>query len=253
MNKQADPNKKHYFKEAQEAEFSYDISLHCQGQQSPPVTIWIMGDSQDDAEIYELIGYDNATHKLLLNPTGKLLTKISGGPKVGKSVLIKIPIEEKLNYFTGGILSFNKDDLTYELEINQAIFKSQARENYRLESSEVIHIVMEINGRMYKGFDISVGGTSLVISTKDASLLPKGSLLKNSTLSFNRKAYNIADAKILNHIPVVIDGENCVKIGIAFVNLAQKIEDDLYIRISTEARGEQMKKQFDSILQKKSN
>ena len=42
-----------------------------------------------------------------------------------------------------------------------------------------------------------------------------------------------------------------IKVGISFKDLARKTEDELYIKISTEARGEEMKKKFDTVLAKK--
>ena len=42
-----------------------------------------------------------------------------------------------------------------------------------------------------------------------------------------------------------------LKVGISFKDLSKKTEEELYIKISTEARGEEMKKKFDDILAKK--
>jgi len=42
-------------------------------------------------------------------------------------------------------------------------------------------------------------------------------------------------------------------VGIAFKGLPRKTEDELYIKVSTEARGEEMKKKFDEILAKKND
>jgi len=163
-------------------------------------------------------------------------------------------VEEKINYFTGGRFKFHPEDLTYSLEIQQDIFKSQQRGTYRLNASEVIPIQFKIDDQVFDALDISIGGTSFMVDEIDKERFAKGKLFQECTLRFDRKNYYIPLAQIAVLIPLTDETgkpNGRYKVGIAFKDLARKTEDELYIKISTEARGEEMKKKFDTILSKK--
>ena len=254
MSEKKDPNKKHYFQVASHDEFAESMLMHCTLENSPPLTVWEKGEDEDLAEIYEAVEYYANPRIIKLRPTGKLMTKITGSTKAGKQVLVKIPVEDKINYFTGGRLKFHPEDLTYTIEIQQEIYKSQARGNYRLNSSDVIPIQFKIDEQVFDALDISISGTSFVIEAQECERFSKGKLFTECTLRFDRKNYHVPIAQIAAQIPLADEQgkpNGRFKIGIAFKDLPRKIEDELYIKISTEARGEEMKKKFDTILSKK--
>ncbi len=254
MTEKKDPNKRHYFQVASHDDFIETMQMHCEIEDSPPLTVWEKGDDEDQAEIYEATEYFPNPKIIKMKPTGKLMTKITGSTKAGKQVLIKIPIEDKINYFTGGRLKFHPEDLTYSLEIQQEIYKSQARGNFRLAASAVIPIQFKIDEQVFESLDISVSGTSFIIESGDSERFAKGKIFQECTLRFDRKNYHVPMVQIAVQIPMVDENGNPTgryKIGIAFKDLPRKIEDELYIKISTEARGEEMKKKFDTILTKK--
>jgi hypothetical protein len=256
MSDKNDPNKKHYFYIASLAEFSERMKLHCQVETSPSLTIWEKGDSDEEAEIYGAVEYIPEKKLIRLRPTGRLMTKITGSTKAGKQVLVKIPIEEKTNFFSGGTLVFHPDDMTYTLQIQQEIYKSQARRNFRLTASDVIPVQFKIDDQVFDALDISISGTSFIVDKSDADRFTKGMTYHSCTLRFDRKNYHIPVAHIATQLIVRSTTglpSNQFKIGIAFKDVPKKIEDELYIKISTEARGEEMKKKFDSILSKKAN
>lgn len=254
MTEKKDPNKKHYFQPVDPKEFAEAMLMHCTLENSAPLVIWEKGESEDQAELYVAAEYFPNPKVIKLMPTGKLVTKITGSHKAGKQVLVKVPIEEKINYFTGGRFKFHPEDLSYSLEIQQDIFKSQQRGNYRLNASEVIPIQFKIDDQVYDALDISTGGTSFLIDEIDKDRFAKGKLFQECTLRFDRKNYYIPLAQVAAQIPMTDESGAPIqryKIGIAFKDLSRKTEDELYIKISTEARGEEMKKKFDNILAKK--
>lgn len=256
MTEKKDPNKRHYFQVAPDAEFAESMLMHCTLDDSPALTIWEKGENEDQAEIYEAVEYFPHPKIIKLKPTGKLMTKITGSSKAGKQVLIKIPIEDKINYFTGGRFKFHPEDLTYSLEIQQEIYKSQARGNFRLAASDVIPIQFKVDDQVFEALDISVSGTSFVIESTDAERFSKGKLFYDCTLRFDRKNYHVPLVQIAVLIPLADETgkpHGRFKVGIAFKDLPRKTEDELYIKISTEARGEEMKKKFDTILSKKAD
>jgi len=254
MTEKKDPNKKHYFQAVDPAEFAEAMLMHCTLENAAPLVIWEKGEAEDQAEMYIAEEYFPNPKIIKLKPTGKLVTKITGSLKAGKQVLIKIPVEEKINYFTGGRFKFHPEDLTYSLEIQQDIFKSQQRGTYRLNASEVIPIQFKIDDQVFDALDISIGGTSFMVDEIDKERFAKGKLFQECTLRFDRKNYYIPLAQIAVLIPLTDETgkpNGRFKVGIAFKDLARKTEDELYIKISTEARGEEMKKKFDTILSKK--
>jgi hypothetical protein len=252
MSDKNDPNKKHYFYVATLAEFSERMKEHCSIESSPSLTIWEKGDTDEEAEIYGAIEYIPEQKTIKLRPTGRLMTKITGSTKAGKQVLVKVPIEEKTNYFTGGLLVFDPDTLTYSLEIQQEIYKSQARRNFRLSASDVIPVQFKIDDQVFEAIDISISGTSFLIDKADSERFVKDRTFHSCTLRFDRKNYHIPVAHVATQLPMPGDPGK-FKVGIAFKELPKKTEDELYIKISTEARGEEMKKKFDIILSKKAN
>ncbi|MBY0415271.1 MAG: hypothetical protein K2Q18_13960, partial [Bdellovibrionales bacterium] len=241
---------------ASHSEFCESMKIHCSNKNSPSLTIWEKGDTDEDAEIYGVIDYLTEAKLIKLVPTGRLITKITGSTKAGKQVLVKVPISEKVHYFTGGLLKFHPDDITYTLEIQQDIFKSQARSNFRLNASEIIPVQFKIDEQVFDSLDISASGTSFLIDRIDTERFAKGKTFPDCTLRFDRKNYHIPYAYVATQLPYLNEAgkpTERLKIGIAFKDVPQKTEDELYIKISTEARGEEMKKKFDIILSKKAN
>lgn len=255
MTNKKDPNKKHYFASVAADYFADCMHQYCKLENPEPLTLWEKGENEDDAELYIPIEYFPADKTIKLKPTGKLMTKITGSQKTGKQVLIKVPFEDKIHFFTGGILKFHPADLTYSLIIQQDIFKSQQRGNFRLNASAVIPIQFKIDEQVFEALDISTGGTSFVVEEMDKSRFPKGAIFKECTLRFDRKNYYIPLAQVAIQMAMTDEegkANGKTKIGISFKDLPRKTEDELYIKISTEARGEEMKKKFDTILAKKS-
>lgn len=256
MSDKNDPNKKHYFQVASHIEFIESMKTHCSIEDSPTLTIWQKGETDEEAEIYGAVSYSPEQKIIKLRPMGTLIQKITGSTKAGKNVLIKIPIEDKINYFTGGKLKFHPDELMYSLEILEDIYKSQARAHFRLNASDAIPVQFKIDEQVFDAVDISVSGTSFNIDPKDKDRFAKGMVFQTCTLRFDRKNYHIPSALIAAQLPAYDESgktTGMLKIGVAFKDLPAKIEDELYIKISTEARGEEMKKKFDIILSKKAN
>jgi hypothetical protein len=230
--------------------------LRCRLLNSEAITVWEKGESEDQAELFMAIEYCAETKTIKMQPTGNIITKITGSSKAGKLVLIKVPIEDRIHYFTGGKFTFNAENLTYSLEIQQDIFKSQQRKNFRLNANSSIPIQFKIDEQVFDAFDISTGGTSFLVDEIDKKRFPKGKIFKDCTLRFDRKNYYIPESIIALLISMTDEDEKPngkIKVGISFNNLPRKTVEELYIKIFTEARGEEMKNKFDLILAKKAN
>lgn len=256
MTDNKDPNKKHYFRPVTPEDFAQGMALYCNQENTETLTVWEKGENEEQAEQYVALEYFPQTKIIKMKPSGKLITKITGSQKTGKLVLIKVPIKNTIHYFTGGKLKFHPEDLTYSLEIQQATYISQQRGNFRLNASSVIPIQFKIDEQVFDALDLSIGGTSFLIEASDKERFAKGLVFRECILRFDRKNYYIPEAQIAILIPMTDQaglGNGKIKIGISFKNLPKKTEDELYIKISTEARGEEMKKKFDIIFAKKAD
>lgn len=256
MSNKKDPNKKHYFQAVSLEEFAEKMVSLSFGDKPFAFTIWEKGENEDKAEVYHLESFMPNSKTLNLKPTGKLVTKITGSTKTGKMVLVKIPIDSRTHFFTSGILKFHGQTLTYSIDLLNEIFKSQQRGKFRLNSSELIPIQFKIDEQVFDALDISTGGTSFQVANTQLERFAKGKIFKECTLRFDRKNYYIPQAFVAAHIPILDESgtpTNQTKVGISFKDLPRKTEDELHIKIATEARGEEMKKKFDSIVAKKTN
>lgn len=253
MNKKTDPNTKHYFQITSDIDLAEILAEKLNKTKAIAITLWAKGEEEKDAEIYSLYAYDSKNKILNLHPTGKLLTTITGSVKTGKQILVKIPIDSKTNYFTGGLLLFHRETLSYSVQIQQEIFISQQRSNFRLNANNVIQIQFKINNIVYDAIDISTGGTSFKINKSNDEKFAKGQIFDDSTLRFDRKNYHIPKALVSSLMPILDENgqeTSKIKVGIAFKDLHQNIADELNVKIAVEARGDEMKKKFDAIFAK---
>lgn len=253
MNKKVDPNTKHYFQVTSEKELAEVLSNKLLKHVEVEITVWEKGEDEKNAEIYLLKNFSAQTKTFNISPTGKLITTITGSVKTGKHILLKIPVDDKTNYFTGGILNFHKENLSYSIQINNEIFLSQQRSNFRLNASNVIQIQFKINQIVFHALDLSIGGTSFEIADTDLDQFTKGQIFEECALRFDRKNYHIPKAQVASLMPVLDENgkkTNKFKVGIAFIDLHHKVKDELHVKISVEARGDEMKKKFDAIFAK---
>ncbi len=146
---------------------------------------------------------------------------------------------------------FHSGELTYSLIIGNIIYVSKKRSSFRLNSSEVIPIQFKIDGQVFDALDISIGGTSFLIKEEEKNRFVKDQIFKECIIRFDRKNYHIPTVRISGIFQNESTAKGFIKIGISFIDLHEKIEDELYVKISTEARGEEMKKKFNNLLNKK--
>lgn len=253
MNKKKDPNKAHYFLNSIFEEFTQALFLLCEQKDNAAITIWEKGENENLAERYTASFFIPDKKIIKMKPIGSFISQIGGSTKTGRIMLIKIQVNNKYHYFTGGFFKFNPEDLTYSLEIKQDIVKSLQRSDFRLTCSSTLVIQFKINNQVFNSLDISVNGTSFMVEQVDLEHFKKGSIFNDCILRFDRKNYHIPSAKVANIIALEENDQTKGKytIGITFINTSQLIKEELEIKISTEALGEEMRKKFDTILAKK--
>ncbi|EQC46021.1 PilZ domain-containing protein [Bacteriovorax sp. Seq25_V] len=240
----SDANKKYYFTQIDQEEVKSFLSKAVKDKQV--AAIWQKGQDKDAVEEFEILGFDEVSMRLDLGFKASLLAKITGSKNKDSEILLKITFGS-LYIFTTSILKFDKEKDYYTAIIDRDIFKSQQRSNYRLMANRFIKIQFKIDNEVFDALDISAGGTSFIVPTEMKERFPKEQIFQGCVLRLAGVNYTIPEAKIAGTWDSEFkDGSGNIvaglKIGISFVDLPKKIEEDLFLSINTEARGEELRK-----------
>ncbi len=239
-----DPNQRHYFKECNPEEF--DSFCNKLSAHAAEINLWAKGRPEQDVETFDIQSIKE--RELALKPKGGLLKKIMSSNLINKDVCLKFD-NQKINYFTTGILRFDKETRTYLFKLGEMVYISQQRSNYRLSASHIIKIQIKIEGEVFDGLDISAGGTSILVDNDRLDEFSKGRILENCVLRFMRQKFTITQAKVVRTWEKNDEQGNPyerVKVGLSFINMPKDTEEELFKQINAEARAEEIRKKFAS-------
>lgn len=237
-------NQKYYFSVADEDEritfFQKAASESLQAE------IWQKGQDKDQVEEFDIASFDPDTKKLSLKFKGGLLSKLTGSKNKDQDILLKVSFHS-IYIFTSSKLIFNKEADLYEATIDQEIYKSQQRSNYRLNANRFIVIQFKIDNEVFNALDISAGGTSFTIPAEMKDRFNKDEVHEGCVVRLANVNYTIPESRIAGIWDHAFKDEkgNIIegfKIGVAFIDLPKKTEEDLFLSINTEARGEELRK-----------
>lgn len=239
----SDANKKHYFTTISKEEAVSFLSRAPQDERT--VSLWQKGQNQDDVEEYRISGFDEKNMAIILESTGGFLSKLAGTDLLYKEVFFKINFET-INIFSYSTLKKNGSG-KYELRVLNDVYKSQKRSNYRLLAGRHVALQFKIADIVYNALDISAGGTSIMVETDKKDLFSKNSVHKDCRLRINRAQFDIPFVKIVGqweqfHRDGNPTGE--MKLGIAFIDLPERTEEELFKEINSEARAEEIRKKM---------
>jgi hypothetical protein len=237
-------NQKYYFSVAPEDERTSFFEKAA--SESLMVEIWQKGQEKDQVEEFDILGFNTEEKKLSLKFKGGLLSKLTGSKNKDKNILLKISFHS-IYIFTSSKLIHNKDEDTYEVVVDQDIYKSQQRSNYRLNANRFILIQFKIDNEVFSALDISAGGTSFTIPAEMKDRFTKDDVHEGAVVRLANMNYTIPQARIAGIWDHAFKDEkgNIIegyKVGVAFVDLPKKTEEDLFLTINTEARGEELRK-----------
>lgn len=238
-----DANKKHYFTTIPKAETISFLSRATDDERI--VSLWQKGQTQDDVEEYRFVRFDEKNMAIILEPMGGFLSKLAGTDLLYKEVFFKINFET-INIFSYSTLKKN-DSGKYELRILNDVYKSQKRSNYRLLAGRHVTLQFKIQDVVYDALDISAGGTSIMVDTIKKDLFAKNSVHKDCRLRINRAQFDIPFVKIVGQWEQFHrDGNPTgqMKLGIAFTDLPERTEEELFKEINSEARAEEIRKKM---------
>jgi hypothetical protein len=239
-----DKNKKHYFDKVNKTEFK-GIFTNLLGEPDPHVIIWQKG-HEEVIEEFVPTKFTPEENALYVRKKGSFIDRIVGSDFVDNEVLVKFDVD-RYKYFMTAKLFFSPTAKEFKISIAGDFYKSQQRENYRLETDQDNSIQIKMNNYLYNCLDISAGGTSLIISDKEKANYPKGKIFNKCELIYNKKIYTIPAIKIMGVFPVKDDSgvvATSHKLGLAFINLAKGHEEALFKQINTQIRHQEVKKKF---------
>jgi hypothetical protein len=237
-------NQKYYFSVALEDERSSFFEKAA--SDALIAEIWQKGQDKDKVEEFDITSFDHETKKLHLKFKGGLLSKLTGSKNKDQNILIKISFQS-IYIFTSSKLTFNKDDDSYEAIVDQDIYKSQQRSNYRLNANRFILIQFKIDNEVFSALDISAGGTSFTIPAEMKDRFVKDAVHEGCVVRLANMNYIIPESRVAGIWDHAFKDEkgNIIegyKVGVAFIDLPKKTEEELFLTINTEARGEELRK-----------
>ncbi len=240
----SEKNKKHYFDEMDRAEFS-SIFSSLFNEKSPEIIIWKKG-QEEVIEEFTPTSFQESENAIYANKKGSFLNKIAGSEFLDHDIFAKFVVD-RYKYFFTAKLFFSSKTKEFKISIAGNFYKSQQRTNYRLDSSKDNVIQIWMNNGLHNGVDISAGGASIHISTKDQEVYPKGKTFNNCELVFNKIKYKIPAIKVMGILPFKDEGGNeghFCKLGLSFINLSQATEEGLFRQINSQIRLLAVKKKF---------
>lgn len=240
----SDDNKKYYFSQILTDEVKSFLTRSV--KENLIASIWQKGQGKDEIEEFIVKSFDPATMLLKLEFTGSMIAKLAGPKNSNKEILIKITFGP-LYIFSNAKLEYNKDADFYYVFFKNDTFKSQQRSNYRLNCNRYIKIQFKIDGSVFDALDISAGGTSFIVPIDMKERFEKNKEFSDCTLRLVNTNYTIPEVKIAGTWEAqykdaqgnILEG---IKLGVSFIELPKKTEEDLFLAINTEARGEEIRK-----------
>lgn len=242
--KKKDANKKHYFTIVDPNEVS--SVLDNGAKESISIYLWSQGQKEDQLEEYEITGFTPDSITISLDIKGSFLSKIGKSKLTDNEVYLKLNYN-KFQYFSYSTLSYDDEAKSYVLKVNNDVYRSQQRSNYRLNANAYVIVQFKMNEEVHDAHDISAGGTSFTVSEEDLPKFPEGEIFKDCMLRLNRDKFEIPQAKIAKTWPIKDTEEKPTgnfKVGIAFIDVPKDTEEDLFKSINGEARAEEIRKQL---------
>lgn len=237
-----DANKKHYFSVLGDQGKIKEI-LEQIDNDSSEVVLWKQGQTPEEAETFQKAGHDSGKLTLTLKAKG-LMAKFKTSSLVKEEIVLFKGIVDKTQYFCTGTLDYDKATANYTFKFTGDFYFSEQRTNYRLVSGRHAVIQFKIDDEVFDCQDISAGGTSFVTAPSNMNRFVKGKVFENCTLRLNREQFIIPQTKIASIWELKDSEENVIKIGIGiqFVDLTPRLDEDLCKHINSEARAEEIRR-----------
>ncbi|MBL7665129.1 MAG: hypothetical protein JNM93_08350 [Bacteriovoracaceae bacterium] len=152
---------------------------------------------------------------------------------IDKPVLLKITQGEN-QYFTNGVLLFNADRSALVFKLVETVFKNVQRKDCRIMVSDFVKVSFVVDKQQYSCLDVSAGGTSFYCEPKSAEKFEKEMKFANCELKFNGTKFKIPNCRVA--LKIGPDETGNVKVGVQFLDMSYKVEDEIWILINKEMK-----------------
>lgn len=224
-----DPTTKYYFNKLIGDELFELLALAVEN--SVEIIAWLKG-QEKDIQIYYPAKLDKTEERLYLEYSPALL-------KSKESNFIKHNIFLKMNMgkffiFGHGKLFFENEK--YFLKTSSVFYKSQQRENLRLEAAPDLNIKMQIKigEDLFEINDASASGASFFIPPEKINNFPLGKTLSKIVLNLEDESFKIPRLEVIKEIEVKNKTSSNLKcIAVKFIDIFSTEETKLVVKLTS--------------------
>ncbi len=233
-----DPSTKYYFNKITGDDLMELLSLAV--EKSVEIVAWLKG-QEKDIQIYYPIKLDKNQNKLYLDYTPALM-KPKKSNFINHNIFLKMNMEKYYLFGHGKLIYENE---AYFISTSSVFYKSQQRENIRVEASPILKIKMEIKlgEEIFNLKDMSASGASIFIPPEKASEFEIGKKISKIIFQLENESFKVPKAEVVKEIEGPPSDLKCM--AIKFLDILPSEETRLVIKLTT------LKRKMDILKSKK--
>lgn len=224
-----DPTTKYYFNKITGEELLDTLTKAV--EDAVEMVLWLK-DLENDVQIYYPIKLDKNAGKLFLEYRPSLLHPMKS-KFIDRQVFAKMNME-KYYIFAHGKLHFEEN--TYFLDLSSVFYKSQQRENLRLESAADLNIKMQIQigEDSFEINDTSASGASFFIPQEKLPNFAPGKTYSKIVLTLEQESFKIPRLEVLKEIEVKNKTSSNLKcVAVKFTDIFSTEETKLVVKLTS--------------------
>lgn len=219
-----DPTTKYYFNKITGDELLELLTIAVQN--SVEIVAWLKG-QENDVQIYYPTKLDKNEGKLFLEYRPSLLRPMKSN-FINHQIFLKMNME-KYYIFAHGNLHFGSDE--YFINTSSVFYKSQQRENLRLQSAPDLDFKMQIKigDDFYNLNDLSASGASFFIPQEKAVKFEMGKIYSHIFITLETDTFKIPKCEVVKELEV--PNQKCLAVKFLNVNISE--ETKLVVKLTS--------------------
>ncbi len=140
-------------------------------------------------------------------------------------------------FFTHGELNWVEEDELFEFILDKQVHKGVQRNDCRIERSSFVKVSLIIADKEYECNDVSAGGTGFTVLETDLEQFKPETKFQDCKLKFNAQKFNIPNCRVAMNKEIESENEvKSYKVGIQFLDLSYKVEDEIWLMVNKEMK-----------------
>lgn len=187
--------------------------------------LWTKG--SDKKEKFRSEDFDETNSTLFMSPI------LNGTSLKGKKILLSFE-SKNLQYFTTSELTYIPAKDVYAIEIVNDFFKCDKRKNFRVGANDFTKLTITYKEREFAGFDLSVGGASLLLPPGVASPFKIKQIIEGLAVNFNGITVTAPKAEVRYILEVTdyLHSTKNLKVGFMFLETDEKFEATIFKEVN---------------------